>query len=446
MVALRPPCERGETNSLWKETPGRHEPFLAVSDIAPALSGAIGKAALVAAFALAWANALGLASPAFVMENVRLELVVAGIFTLLFCVPGKRPTAPPGTLAPLIPLIPGMVAAGVHPLALALLVSVMGLMLAKLWLFDFLARLGGVPVKSGMLLLLGFLGIRDAFRNLWHWSHVPKEADVGLVTMDGTRMLLLYLGTGVGVWLLLRGLKLSWLIVPAMGMLALAVSALDGRWPSFVTQPGMPVMDPSGWWNGRWGLGFSLGWRELLAALPYTFLVLALWPIDALAIRTMQEQSDPVRGRRHALEMEGSFVVISLRNLVGTFLGGAQTAAVWRSFLIPLAISKRPIRGAALLLSLLVLVFSLTGYAIDLAVYPPLVWMVLLFGVFMPMCEQGLRVLGKKPAPATVIPVLLMLAVGVLSGPVWGWGAGLLAEWFWDQAKARHRQKKATGS
>jgi hypothetical protein len=422
---------------LRKRISERHEPFLAAGDIAPALSGAIGKAALVAAFALAWASALGLASPAFVMENVRLELVVAGILTLLFCVPGKRPIAPPGTLAPLIPLIPGMVAAGVHPLALALLVSVMGLVLAKLRLFDFLAKLGGVPVKSGMLLLLGFLGIRDALRNLWRWSHVPKDAGVGLVPMDGTLMLLLYLGTGLLVWLLLRRLKLSWLIVPAMGVLALAVSALDGRWPSLVTQPGLPVLDPSGWWNGRWGLGFSLGWRALPAALPYAFLVLALWPIDALAIRTMQEQSDPVEGRHHALEMEGSFVVISIRNLVGAFLGGAQTAAVWRSFLIPLAISKRPIRGAALLLSLLVLTFSLTGYAIDLAVYPPLVWMVLLFGVFMPMCELGLRVLGKNPVPTTVIPVLLILTVGVLAGPVWGWGAGLAVEWIWDWVKTR---------
>ena len=403
--------------------------FLHIKDIVPALSGAIGKAALVSAFALAWANALQITAPGFVMENARLELMVSGVVTLLFSVLTRRDIPPVGTLAPLIPLIPAMALAGVHPLALALQVGVLGLLFARLGVFERLTRIGGNAVRAGMLLLLGVRGLLDAIRNLHHWSLNPAGNALPVENASSVWLISSLLVGGMLTTILLRVLKLGWLTVPAVGGMGLLLAALFGFTPAFSTLPGLPAIQPSLWWVDRWGLGFGLDGRTFLAALPYALLVLILWPIDTMSIQAMQSQTRNTKGATSRKQLNEAFFIMSIRNLTGALVGGAQTAALWRSFLIPLALVRRPLRGAALLLSLFVIGFAVAGTPIDVAVFPPLVWSVLLFGVFLPMCERGADMLrDAKQGPRNLSVAGMVAAIGLVAGPVLGWMAGLVTE------------------
>ena len=400
--------------------------FLHIKDTVPALSGAIGKAALVSAFALAWAGALSIGEPGFVMENARLELMISGGMTLLFSVLLRGNLLPVGTLAPLIPLIPSMAAAGVHPLMLAMQVGVLGLLFARLGLFERLMRVGGSAVRAGMLLLLGVRGMLDAIRSLHHWTMNPT-GQVGLAAPAvSTWLITSLLMGGMLTTILLRKRKLGWLTVPMVGGMGFLIAAMFGFTPEFSSMPGFPVFQPSLWWMDRWGLGFGLDGRTFLVSLPYTLLVLILWPIDTMSIQAMLSQEQGTENTASRNQLKGAFCLLSVRNLVGALAGGAQTAALWRSFLIPLALVRRPVRGAALLLSVFVIGFAVAGTPIDMAVFPPLVWSVLLFGVFLPMCERGADLLrDTKQGQRNLSVAGMVVAVGLVAGPVFGWLSGL---------------------
>ncbi len=96
----------------------------------PSLSVAIGKVSLVAVFALAWAVGLGITDPTFATENVRLENIIGSLFALLFSTLIIPVAGPPGMLALLIPMIPSMVSAGVHPLSINLLTGLIAIAFA----------------------------------------------------------------------------------------------------------------------------------------------------------------------------------------------------------------------------------------------------------------------------------------------------------------------------
>ena len=98
-------------------------------DTIPAMAATIGKVVMVGAIAATFAGPLGL-SDAFVLENVRYELLIVAFFVILFS-GFLLPTANlAGTHGPLIPLIPIVVAAGGHPMAFGLLIGAFGLLLA----------------------------------------------------------------------------------------------------------------------------------------------------------------------------------------------------------------------------------------------------------------------------------------------------------------------------
>ena len=88
---------------------------ISYKDFIPALSGLIGKIALVSSFALVWAQELSITNPNFVLENVRIEILIGSIITLIAAIFYPN-AAPAGTLAPLVVLLPVMSAFGVHPL------------------------------------------------------------------------------------------------------------------------------------------------------------------------------------------------------------------------------------------------------------------------------------------------------------------------------------------
>jgi hypothetical protein len=93
--------------------------------------------------------------------------------------------------------------------------------------------------------------------------------------------------------------------------------------------------------------------------------------------------------------------------------------------MIPLAVSKRPIGGSALLLGLIGILFALLGSPIDIAIFPPLVYMVLIFGVFTPMLEGGWD--GAENV-RTLVTAMSCIALGVIYSPTIGWGIALVLD------------------
>ena len=388
-----------------------------LEDTVPALSGAIGKVALVAAFAMAWAAGLGITDPAFVAENVRLEIVLGGLLTLIFCAFLNPYAGPPGTLATLIPVVPVMVLSGVHPLPLGILIGVIGLVIAAFRYFSKLVKINGEGTKGGIILLFGFLGISSSIEKLKVWAdntHAPH-------------VFMLLLIIGLALYILLGRLGAKWLVIPLCAAVAIGVSALFGLLPSLETVPGLPIISPDVWWNQKWGIGYGLSPQNFIKAIPYALLAIVMWPIDALAITTIQETSYPPEAKKAVIELNATYTIVSLRNIAGTVLGGSQIAAVWRSFMIPLGIVKRPVGGSALVLGVLAIGFGLLGFPIDVAIFAPLLWLVLIFGIYIPLIEVGITKI-KSLASAQIAAVCIV--GGIAINPVIGWIFAVFTENF----------------
>lgn len=385
-----------------------------IEDLVPALSGAIGKVALVAAFALAWVKGLGITDPSFVTENVRLEIILGSLLTILFCSIFSPTAAPPGTLAPLIPVIPHMISSGVHPLTLGILTGVLGMLISIFKYFDKITSINGTGTKGGIILLFGIMGILSSIDSLKNWA-----------SMHGNSLFIVLIITSLFVYLLLSRLGYKWLVIPLLSVLALLISALYGIYPDIKTAAGLPVINPYIWWFEKWGIGFDLTLKGFIKAFPFALLAVVMWPTDALAIKTLQQSNYPLKAEKAVFDMSSTFLFVSIRNMLGAILGGSQTAAIWRSFMIPLSIVKRPIGGSALLLGLTGIMFGLLGFPLDIAVFPPLIWLVLIFGVYMPLIEIGLHLL-KSPAQAQIAGLCIL--IGLALNPVLGWFTAVLIE------------------
>jgi len=389
----------------------------------PALSGVVGKIALVAAFASAWATALGIRDPAFVRENVRLELILASVLTLVVTVVLRVPAGPPGTLAPLIVLVPAMAAAGVHPLSFGLLAGMAGLLSTLFGWQDRLMRINGPGTRGGILVLFSLMGFQSGLSGLHRWA----------ISENGILPALLLLGAGVVWTILLKRFHARWLTIPVCAATALLLAFLFGQFPAWSTGIGLPIVDPVRWWQELWGIGWGMEWQGFVRAVPFVLLVLVLWPIDALAVQAVLQREGGDNGTRPAIDFRKTAYLVAVRNLVGVLLGGAQTAAVWRSFMIPLGVVRGPLRRSALWLGLFGIAAGLSGVLVDLAVFPPLLWMVLLFGIYLPLLETGLATLrtGSDRMTAGVC-----IVAGLVVHPVAGWFISLLLEkWI-----ARRRQ------
>jgi hypothetical protein len=390
---------------------------LKVEDFIPALSGSIGKVALVAAFAIAWQLGFEIVDPTFVTENVRLEIFIASVLTILFSSILNPTSGPPGTLAPLVPLIPVMITSGVHPLPLSILIGVLGLILCLTKSFSKLVTLNGAGTKGGILLLFGLLGITgslDSLRKFTTQSNAPALFYVLIMA-------------GLFLYLLLSRAKLKWMTIPLTVLLSILISAIFGIFPTLKTPMGLPILDPFLWWNEKWGIGMGLTVQNFVRAFPFALLAIVMWPIDALAIQTIQEDSYPKEAKKAIFDMNATYLVVSLRNILGAMMGGSQIAAIWRSFMIPLAIVKRPIGGSALILGVVGISFGLLGFPIDIAIFPPLLWMVLILGVFIPLVEVGLSSI-KTPISAQIAAICVIAGLAV--NPVIGWVFSIFVENF----------------
>ncbi len=388
---------------------------LRIQDFVPAISGVIGKVSLVAAFAVSWSAGLSISNPEFVPENVRLELVFAGFLTIIFCAVLNPYAGPPGTLAPLIPMVPIMAVAGVHPLAFGILVGAIGIILSVFRAFSKIVNINGTGTKGGLIILFGILGIKGAIENLSLWAE----------NTNSNILVTIIIVTGIILYVVLNKIKLGWLVIPACAGFAMILSLAFGRIPDFQTGIGFPVINPSIWWNDKWGTGFGFTLANYIRALPYALFAVVLWPLDALAIRAIQDENYPMEANNAKFDMDSTYTIVSIRTILGTFLGGSQTAAIWRSFMIPLSIIKRPIGASALILGILSIVAGILGSPIDIAIFPPLLWSVLIFGVFVPMLEVGIGTIKNR----TLSKIAAICIVGGITvNPLLGWILAMISE------------------
>jgi uncharacterized membrane protein (DUF485 family) len=384
-------------------------------DLVPTLGGLIGKIALVSSFALVWAKELGISTPDFVFENVRMEIFIGSMITLIAAL-AFRNVSPAGTLAPLIVLIPSMADFGVHPLILSIMVGLLGIISVKTKVFERLISASSDISKTSLTLVFGVTGVVLASQKLLHFfgnRYVP--------------LLLLIITLSVSYVLLLIHQK-SWLIIPLAAAVSLAFSWIFDIGLDASSQIKPMHFSPFYWWEEMWGIGFGLDIMTILRTLPFAIFVILLWTVDTLSIQAVISSGYKENDVREEINIRNSFMVISIRNMIGGFIGGAQTSSLWRSFLIPLYIMKRPLRNASILLGILGVIAGIAAIPIRILSFPPLVWSVLLFGIFIPFIITGIKNLKSTNTIITKLIIVIFAVLGIVFTPIITWLGAIMYE------------------
>lgn len=117
--------------------------------------------------------------------------------------------------------------------------------------------------------------------------------------------------------------------------------------------------------------------------------------------------------------------VASARQVVGTLLGGGNIASSWGTYLVPAAIAKRPIAAGAVLTGILCVAVAIIGYPIDIAIWPPVLSIALIVGVYLPLLEAGMQMTreGKTSQSAAIV-----VFSSALVNPVFGWSLTMLLD------------------
>lgn len=384
-------------------------------DLVPALGGLIGKIALVSSFALVWAKELGISTPDFVFENVRMEIFIGGVITLVAALVFRN-VSPAGTLAPLIVLIPSMADFGVHPLILSMMVGLLGIISVKTKVFERLISTSSDICKTSLTLVFGVTGVVLASQKLLHFfgnRYVP--------------LLLLIITLSVSYVLLLIHQK-SWLIIPIAAAVSLAFSWIFDIGLDTSSQIKAMHFNPFYWWEDMWGIGFGLNIMTILRTLPFAIFVILLWTVDTLSIQAVISSGYKENDVKEEINIRNSFMAISIRNIIGGFIGGAQTSSLWRSFLIPLYMMKRPLRNASILLGVLGVIAGVAAIPIRILSFPPLVWSVLLFGIFIPFINTGIRSFMGTDKYITKSVVVILALLGIVFSPIITWLGAIMYE------------------
>ncbi len=384
-------------------------------DTIPALAGTIGKVVMVGAIAATFAGQLGLGD-AFILENVRYELVIVAFFILLFS-GFLLPTANlAGTHGPLIPLIPIVVAAGGHPMAFGLLIGIFGMLLAISKGGSLLANLTSKGVCGGLLLYLGFIGTTSQVKKLFAWAQGIDMAHIAFVVILSTILL----------YALLEHWKKRWLAVPLSCLLGGGLAFLLGAPFEFHTSPGLPNMNPAYWWgeNTGWMLGLP-GIEQFIVVLPFAVLAVAMWSPDFLGHQVFQKISYPAKTEKVQMNIDDTMVSAATRQVAGSLMGGANFTSSWGTYIVPAAIAKRPIPAGAILTALFCVAAGLLGYPMDLAIWEPVLCVALIVGVFVPLLEAGMEMTreGKTTQSAAIV-----VFASSLVNPAFGWSLTMLLD------------------
>ncbi|HAS8360702.1 TPA: DUF3360 family protein [Vibrio vulnificus] len=397
-----------------------HLPFrdfgIEIEDWVPAIAATIGKVVMVTAMVAAFAAQFGL-SPEFVAENVRYELIIAGLLFVIFFSAILNPRANlAGTHGPMIPLIPLVAAAGGHPLALGIMVGVFGLILSATKGGSKLVRLTGEGVRGGLLIYLGAVGLISQLSKFESWSVASGMESVSFVVISTTIVIYAYLAK----------IEKRWLAIPLCSLIAGVVSYLMGVPFEFTTDPGLPNMSPFYWWGEE--TGWQLGWPEFehyIAVIPFAILAVAMWSPDFLGHSVFQELNYPKTAKDALMDVDDTMTVCSIRQIIGAGLGGGNLASSWGTYMIPAAIAKRPIPGGALLTGILCIVAAVLGYPMDLAMWEPVLRVALLVGVFLPLLEAGMQMV--RNARNSQSAGICMFACALVN-PVFGWAITMLLD------------------
>ncbi|OOR90071.1 hypothetical protein B0181_05320 [Moraxella caviae] len=384
-------------------------------DTIPAMAGTIGKIVMVGAMAAAFAAPLGLGE-AFVLENVRYEMIIAGIIVLLlsgFLLPTSNLA---GTHGPLIPLIPIVVAAGGHPLAFGVLIGVFGIILALFKGGSLMARLTSNGVAGGLLLYLGFVGTIGQVKNMIAWAEGIGLPHIAFVIIIAT----------IVMYALLEHWQKRWLAVPIgctlAGLLAFALGAPF----EFKTAPGLPPMNPMYWWgeNTGWTLGLP-DLKAFIVVFPFAVLAVAMWSPDCLGHQVFQKISYPPRSERTYMNIDDTMVGCSVRQIAGSVMGGANFTSSWGTYIVPAAIAKRPIPAGAVLTAVFCIIAAIWGYPMDLAIWQPVLSTALIVAVFVPLLEAGMEMTRKGK---TTQSAAIVVFASALVNPVFGWSLTMLLD------------------
>ncbi|MCT4602571.1 MAG: DUF3360 domain-containing protein [Marinifilum sp.] len=397
-----------------------HLPFrdfnIELEDWVPALAATIGKVVMVTAMVAVFATQFGLA-PEFVAENVRYELLIAGgIFVLLFSAILNPNANLAGTHGPMIPLIPIIAAAGGHPLALGILIGVFGLALSITKGGSKLMKLTGVGVRGGLLIYLGAVGLLSQISKLEAWA---SSGDIGYVSFA-------VIGITILIYAYLAKINKRWLAIPLCSAIAGVVAFAMGAEFVFTTKPGLPHMNPMWWWgeDTGWQLGLpNVG--HFIAVIPFAILAVAMWSPDYLGHRVFQELNYPKKAKNVLMDVDDTMTVASVRQMIGTALGGGNIASSWGTYMIPAAIAKRPIPGGAVLTALLCVLASVFGYPMDLAMWEPVLRVALIVGVFLPLLEAGMQMVRKHKDSLSAGTCIFACA---FVNPVFGWAFTMLLD------------------
>ncbi|MFB6349225.1 DUF3360 family protein [Moraxella sp. ZJ142] len=386
-----------------------------LEDAIPAMAGTIGKIVMVGAMAAAFAAPLGLGD-AFILENVRYELLIASVFVLLLS-GFLLPTANlPGTHGPLIPLIPLVVASGGHPLAFGLLIGVFGILLALFRGGSLLAKLTSNGVAGGLLLYLGFVGLIGQVKKMIDWSNTIGLPHLAFIIIIAT----------IVMYALLEHWQKRWLAVPIGCALAGLIAFAFGAPFEFNTHPGLPPLNPMYWWgeDTGWTVGLPDA-SSFIAVFPFAVLAVAMWSPDFLGHQVFQKISYPKNSERTHMDIDDTMVSCSVRQAVGSLLGGANFTSSWGTYIVPAAIAKRPIPAGAILTAVFCIVAAIWGYPMDLAVWQPVLSTALIVAVFVPLLEAGMEMTRKGK---TTQSAAIVVFASALVNPVFGWSLTMLLD------------------
>ncbi len=407
--------------------PGRDFRF-ELEDLVPALAGTIGIIAMYSAVMMSWADGLTQAWPHitlgkdFAIEVARVEMLIPAF---LFCILASGFFNPRANLAgnhgPMIPLIGAIALAGAHPLALAILLGVFGLLLSYFKGGSKLVNLTSEGVAGGLLVFLGFSGAMGQISKIQSWS-TGLEGNYGYVG-------LIVLAVNIVLYAYLARINKRWLAIPACAFAGLAVAlALGAGFDlKFETEMGLPNLNPVYWWGSTeegWMLGLP-NLQHFLASLPFAILAVAMWSPDFLGHRIFQELNYPRRTEKVLMDVDDTMTMCSIRQMVGTAVGGGNITSSWGTYMIPAAIAKRPIPGGAILLGTIVMVIAILGFPMDVAVWPPVMCMALLVGVFLPMLEAGVQMV-KENKDAQSAGICIFAAA--VANPVLAWAMTMLLD------------------
>lgn len=403
-------------------------------DLVPALAGTLGIIAMYSSVMMAWADGLTEAwdhitlGKEFAIEVSRVEMLIPALLFVIIASGFLNPRANlAGNHGPMIPLIASIALAGAHPLALAILIGVFGLLLSIFKGGSRLVDLTSKGVAGGLLIFLGFTGGLSQIKTIQSWGMGLESTTIEAGSMGFLGLVIL--GVTVIIYSYLARIDKRWLAIPVCAIVALLIALIGGAGfdLQFTTEMGLPNLNPMHWWGSTekgWMLGMP-NFQHFVASLPFAILAVAMWSPDFLGHRIFQEMNYPKNSEKVLMDVDDTMTMCSIRQMVGTAVGGGNITSSWGTYMIPAAIAKRPIPGGAIILGLMVIAVAILGSPMDVAVWPPVRCIALLVGVFLPLIEAGVQMI-KQSACAQAAGICIFAAM--VTNPVLAWALAMFLD------------------